>query len=126
VKEDLDTAAERIPPPEEEEDTDLRARELEKALADRKDHEDITQRRRSRRLHFASGCCRVPGAHYKEFIDGGQEFPKNELIHARCTDCFHCKEFIEAADEIDEDQDISETSSSSSKEEVALCDGPGE
>ena len=48
----------------------------------------ITRGGRFRRLHFAGGCWRVPGEHYRKYIDYGQRCPRPDEVHARCADCF--------------------------------------
>ena len=41
-----------------------------------------------RRLHFAGGCFRVPGEHYRQFRAYGQDYPAEHLFDLRCKDCF--------------------------------------
>ena len=68
----------------------------------------------------------MPGLHYKEFIDCGQEFPLHELIHARCTDCFPEDKTKKKDVEQDLDQEGSETSSCTEPEEGAWEAGEDE
>ena len=41
-----------------------------------------------RRLHFAGGCFRIAGEHYKFYDDLGQAEPAEHLYNCRCSDCF--------------------------------------
>ena len=43
---------------------------------------------RMRRLHFLGACFRVPGEHYKDFVCHGDILPADDLIDARCKQCF--------------------------------------
>ena len=71
----------------------------------------ITRGGRFRRLHFAGGCWRKPGEHYKYFVDCGQRCPSPHEVDARCADCFPAEK-PEVKDP--DDDSASETSSSSS------------
>ena len=48
----------------------------------------LTRGGKFRRLHFAGGCFRQPGVHYRNFVDLGQAQPELGAIDARCKDCF--------------------------------------
>ena len=47
----------------------------------------VSQGGRMRRLHFAGGCSRVPGQHYKVWEDHGQKTPESHSFTARCWWC---------------------------------------
>ena len=47
-----------------------------------------TQGGRCLRLHHTGFCFRVPGEHYREFVDCGVEAPAEHLFTHRCKDCF--------------------------------------
>ena len=63
-------------------------------------------------MHFAGGCWRLPGEHYKVFIDLGHCQPNPEEVDARCVDCFPPEK--RQKDEVPAGESASDTSSSSS------------
>ena len=86
----------------------------------------ITRGGRFRRLHFAGGCWRVPGEHYRKYVDYGQRCPRPDEVHARCADCFPPEKLEAIANDSDKESSGSETSSStssSSASEKCFVDG---
>ena len=73
-----------------------------------------TQGGRCRRLHFVGGCWRIPGEHYRNFVDFGQEVPADHLFNARCKDCFPAALTAERAAEEEVEGSASDGSASSS------------
>ena len=80
----------------------------------------ISQRGRFRRLHFAGFCWRIPGVHFLNWEDLGQDEPDLIAckIDARCSECFPAdkaeareREKEEAEDEMDDDGSSSTSSS---------------
>ena len=43
---------------------------------------------RMRRLHYVGACFRVPGEHYRQYTCHGDMMPEDNLIDARCKQCF--------------------------------------
>ena len=74
----------------------------------------VTRGGRFGRLHFAGGCWRIPGEHYRKFIDYGQRCPRPDEVHARCADCFPPEKLEAVANASDKESSGSETSSSTS------------
>ena len=78
----------------------------------------ISMRGLCRRLHFAGGCFRVPGEHYRLYESYDQKCPDASLYTHRCKDCFPCGELAELTLEhelvMSEDGEASASSSSSS------------
>ena len=76
----------------------------------------ISMRGACRRLHFAGGCFRVAGEHYKTYESFGQSCPSAELYSHRCKDCFPNGAVAAAREEVDmevsEGADASASSSS--------------
>ena len=91
-------ASEEELPEMEPEEPPLRQDDLETMLAQqvRAEHLpppagfviSVTQGGRCRRLHFAGGCFRVPGEHYRIFEDLGQQEPPDHQFTHRCRQCF--------------------------------------
>ena len=48
----------------------------------------VSMRGKCRRLHFAVGCFRIAGEHYKRFESFGHECPPETHYTHRCKDCF--------------------------------------
>ena len=76
----------------------------------------ISQRGRFRRLHFAGFCWRVPGVHFMQWEDLGQEEPDLAAckINARCSDCFPADRPEQRQKELEEAEDVPEDSGSES------------
>ena len=84
-----------------------------------------TMRGKCRRLHFAGGCFRMAGEHYREYEDHGQRCPDASLFTHRCKDCFPAgkvSELREEATAVISDSDcVSESSSASSAAALESC-----
>ena len=118
-----------LAPPEEPEDATVE--ELQLALAAVVPDEppppmgfiiSISEGGRMRRLHFAGGCFRVPGEHYKRWEDLGQATPAPHAYTARCRRCFPPD--ARAAEEekaVDSDDSCSASSSSSGDSAAGLA-----
>ena len=80
----------------------------------------VSMRGRCRRLHFAGGCFRVPGEHFKVYESYGQACPAENLFTHRCKDCFPSGRIVdkrvEDEFEMSDGCDVSSSSSSSSSE----------
>ena len=76
----------------------------------------ITRGGKMRRLHFAGGCSRIPGEHYREWLDMGQNLPAPHLYTTRCLNCFpEDKRTAEiSAEPLESSSDESSSSTSSS------------
>ena len=78
----------------------------------------ISMRGLCSRLHFAGGCFRVPGEHYRLYESYDQKCPDASLYTHRCKDCFPCGKPVELKQEqelvMSEDGEASASSSSSS------------
>ena len=85
----------------------------------------ISMRGQCRRLHFAGGCFRLPGEHYRFYEAYDQRCPDASLYTHRCKDCFPCGKLAELKQEreavMSEDGEASASSSSSS---TAVEPGP--
>ena len=116
----------------------IQARETEQAILEIRAQEEVddeppqgfiiakTQQGCIRRLHFAGGCWRVPGKHYMDYIDCGQECHSHELIHARCTDCLPGDEIKKDVDEeASQEAEGADTSSSESEADPEADQEPG-
>ena len=84
----------------------------------------VTKGRACRRLHFAGGCFRIAGEHYKNFRDYGQALPDAHLFDFRCRDCFPADKVTEQAEEAQAEMSESDGSCSSvSSDSAADSDG---
>ena len=88
----------------------------------------ISMRGRCRRLHFAGGCFRVAGEHYKRFESFGQECPPETHYTHRCKDCFPSGQLSvqKAEEELEVSADEESLSSSSSSQSDAAEPEPAD
>ena len=73
----------------------------------------ITRGGSCRRLHFTGGCWRIPGEHFRRFVDYGQQVPSDEQFTHRCKDCFPAGRPVAVAEEAEIVASASSGSSSS-------------
>ena len=82
----------------------------------------ITRGGQCRRLHFAGGCWRIPGEHFKRFDDYGQVVPPESSYTHRCKDCFPVGIVSRQAEDAEAEVSGSSGSSSSSSSASGLAD----
>ena len=85
----------------------------------------ITRGGACRRLHFAGGCWRVPGEHFKKFDNFGQSVPPEASYTHRCKDCFPLGAVDRHVAEAEAEMSDSSGSSSSSSG-TSLSDEPAD
>jgi hypothetical protein len=86
----------------------------------------VTRGGACRRLHFAGGCWRNAGEHYRRFIDYGQAPPAEEAYTHRCKDCFPAGRPAVAAAEAEIEASCSSGSSSSASSGASAAPSPAE
>ena len=74
------------------------------------------------RLHFAGGCWRIPGEHFKRFDDYGQVVPPESTYTHRCKDCFPVGIVSRQVEDAEAEMSGSSGSSSSSSSASGLAD----